>query len=282
MYVSKLFVKNFRSIQQAVIKFDPGKNVLVGKNNSGKSNIIKGLSVLLGESFPTYLNFSDNDFYTYENPGEEVIAESFMIEATLEGQGVDENLIGTIKKKTAFSRLRSIQEIYRKDEKGIIHVNFDFILNLDEIERRQEIETLWVSQRGAEIKTEWKSSDQLIEFFKDAELIKIFFAKSREEDLTGHGLIIQDKAGMFWISHFMRKQMRNALITTAVIDAMRNPKNDLRLVHYSWYGKLVKNLWDQNKVKTYQKEGKSYEEIILGKTDEIKLLTDEAEYMTKI
>ncbi len=35
---------------------------MVGKNNSGKSNIIKGIEVFIGEKFPTYINFTDNDF----------------------------------------------------------------------------------------------------------------------------------------------------------------------------------------------------------------------------
>ena len=41
MYVSKLLIRNFRSIEKQSLDFKPGKNVLIGKNNSGKSNIVK-------------------------------------------------------------------------------------------------------------------------------------------------------------------------------------------------------------------------------------------------
>jgi putative ATP-dependent endonuclease of the OLD family len=53
MYLSCLYIENYRSI-------------IVGKNNSGKSNIIKAIDLLLGERSPTWHksdNISENDFY---------------------------------------------------------------------------------------------------------------------------------------------------------------------------------------------------------------------------
>jgi len=66
MYISKFCAFNYRSLREVNIRFENGKNVIVGKNNSGKSNIIKGLDILVGEKFPTYQHFTDNDFYTKE------------------------------------------------------------------------------------------------------------------------------------------------------------------------------------------------------------------------
>ena len=54
MYISKFSAFNYRSLKQVIVRLENGKNVIVGKNNSGKSNIIKGLEVLVGEKFPTY------------------------------------------------------------------------------------------------------------------------------------------------------------------------------------------------------------------------------------
>ena len=66
MYLSKFSAFNYRSLKSVIIRLENGKNVIVGKNNSGKSNIIKGLDILIGERFPTFQNITDNDFYTYE------------------------------------------------------------------------------------------------------------------------------------------------------------------------------------------------------------------------
>ena len=104
MYISKFSAFNFRSLKQVFVRLENGKNVIVGKNNSGKSNIIKGIEVLIGEKFPTYVNFTDNDFYTHEHidteTGEikEVISDNLYLEVELEGRDFNEELIGTIKK----------------------------------------------------------------------------------------------------------------------------------------------------------------------------------------
>lgn len=50
MYISKVKIKNYRSIKDLTINFNPSKNIIVGKNNSGKSNIIKAINIVLGEN----------------------------------------------------------------------------------------------------------------------------------------------------------------------------------------------------------------------------------------
>lgn len=53
MYISKVKIKNYRSIKDLTINFNPDKNIIVGKNNLGKSNIIKAINIVLGENSPT-------------------------------------------------------------------------------------------------------------------------------------------------------------------------------------------------------------------------------------
>jgi AAA15 family ATPase/GTPase len=49
MYISKISIKNFRSIKQTEFTLIKGKNVIIGKNNSGKSNILKAIDLVLGK-----------------------------------------------------------------------------------------------------------------------------------------------------------------------------------------------------------------------------------------
>ena len=66
MFVSRLYINNYRSIEKIDLVLKKGKNVIVGRNNSGKSNIIKALDLLLGESSPTWdrsENITDNHFF---------------------------------------------------------------------------------------------------------------------------------------------------------------------------------------------------------------------------
>ncbi|MCQ2053562.1 MAG: AAA family ATPase, partial [archaeon] len=78
MYISHVSIRNFRSLKSVDIDFHPGKNVIIGKNNSGKSNVIKALNYVLGEKFPTYIQFVKDDFYG-TNTDEDLEYEKFFL-----------------------------------------------------------------------------------------------------------------------------------------------------------------------------------------------------------
>lgn len=80
--VSALRVRNYRSIrEQLVVKFpSSGPLVLVGENNAGKSNIVRGLELLLGESWPGNREPEDHEFFGRETDGDPI-----ELEASVEG-----------------------------------------------------------------------------------------------------------------------------------------------------------------------------------------------------
>jgi putative ATP-dependent endonuclease of the OLD family len=280
MYISKFSAFNYRSLKQVIIRLENGKNVLVGKNNSGKSNIIRGIEILVGERFPSSQNISDNDFYTFENVDEEtgevseVISNDFYLEAELAGRDFDETLILSIKKSTAFSKIKDSSILYSLLENSDVKINFDFFQGLDELEQKEGI--VAVSTPYGDKKTIWKTSNQLLDFLKNSKIIKLFFCKSRQDDeKAGYGLICVDPSGGIWVSHFLSKKLRDAIITTTVISALRSHKEDLRLVHYTWFGKLILGLWNKNKVKLQPNSSESYEKLLKGKSLDIKNLVDQ-------
>ena len=67
MYLSRIFILNYRSIEILDLEFRPGKNVIVGRNNSGKSNILSAIDLVLGEAASDYKkteNVSETDFHS--------------------------------------------------------------------------------------------------------------------------------------------------------------------------------------------------------------------------
>uniref|UniRef100_A0A7V4E4I7 ATP-dependent endonuclease n=1 Tax=candidate division WOR-3 bacterium TaxID=2052148 RepID=A0A7V4E4I7_UNCW3 len=63
--IKKIKIENFRSIEN--IEIELGKfNALIGPNNAGKSNIMRALNLVLGETYPTAKSFDDKDFYKYD------------------------------------------------------------------------------------------------------------------------------------------------------------------------------------------------------------------------
>lgn len=279
MYISSFTAFNYRSLRHVKVRLENGRNVIVGKNNCGKSNIIKGLEILVGERFPTYQNITDNDFYTYENvdleTGEltEIAAEDFYLEAELKGKDFNEEIIKSIKKKTAFSKMKSSKELYPKKEGQPVNINYDFFQSLDEMEQRKEVATF--DRNGRPTKVAWLSTNELLQFLQTSKRTKLFFCKSRlDPEKAGFGLICVDSNSEIWVSHFLSKKLRDSLITTTVISALRSQKEDLRLVHYTWFGKLIMGLWEKYKDNLDPLEKRPFEELIKEKSIDIKRLVD--------
>lgn len=68
MQIKRIHIENFRSIK--TLDFEPGSYcVLIGENNSGKSNIPRALNPALGETWPTERSFSGEDFHNPDTRG---------------------------------------------------------------------------------------------------------------------------------------------------------------------------------------------------------------------
>ena len=60
MYISELYLENYRIFKEKTkIKFNPEMNVLIGQNNSGKTTIIKALSILFDQSSSKSMTIND-------------------------------------------------------------------------------------------------------------------------------------------------------------------------------------------------------------------------------
>jgi predicted ATP-dependent endonuclease of OLD family len=59
MYISKLEIEGFRNLDGTTVNFTEGINVIIGPNNSGKSNIFKALSLLLDHGGEKRLGIND-------------------------------------------------------------------------------------------------------------------------------------------------------------------------------------------------------------------------------
>ena len=70
MYITSIYLKNFRNIKEAEIDFDKNLNIFVGKNAQGKTNLCEAISVCLGGSFRR-VRFSQ--YIPAENPEAEVL-----------------------------------------------------------------------------------------------------------------------------------------------------------------------------------------------------------------
>lgn len=70
MYITSVYLRNFRNIKEAEIDFDKNLNIFVGKNAQGKTNLCEAISVCLGGSFRR-VRFSQ--YIPADNPEAEVM-----------------------------------------------------------------------------------------------------------------------------------------------------------------------------------------------------------------
>ncbi|MEQ8525563.1 AAA family ATPase [Gracilimonas sp.] len=63
MYISEISLTNFRNFQSETVLFNPGVNVIIGHNNSGKTNLLRALQFIFdrtGNNKPSIDDFSKN------------------------------------------------------------------------------------------------------------------------------------------------------------------------------------------------------------------------------
>ncbi len=236
MYLHRVIIKNFRSIEYVDITFAKGKNIIVGKNNCGKSNIIKAIDLVLGESNPAYVkneNITEKDFFTYkiksETAEEVVVANDIFIYCELRR---DEE------EPIPYDLMRECSGFYKYSQsidKDAIKNCFEneFLINPDEL--RYE-EKQYINPK--------KNIDQVIEEFENKYIFAFVLKAHRNEDgdvKKELRFFYREDENSNWTMAFSAP-IRNEFLQSAIIPSFRDPTVQLRINQWSWYGKLLRHL----------------------------------------
>lgn len=246
MYLSRLYIENYRSIEKCDLKFQPGKNIIVGRNNSGKSNILKAIDILLGEYSPTYGksdSIGQNDFHCGN-----LRLPIFMwceIQREIDDNGELEGINFQEVSKSSFVRLykdsaktnphRVKISAFSRQEKVDM-----FKFNADRADKN--IEDLQLSKKhigGRKYCNNWTFEK---EFADKASFALAFYAyKPEGTDQIKKELVCfyRENSEHDWIIG-LNCNIRNLLIQSAIIPAFRDPKDQLRISSYSWFGKMLR------------------------------------------
>lgn len=68
MYISRVFVRNFRNLSAADVTLSPGLNCLVGPNGTGKSNLVDAIRLCLDRDYTSRRRLEENDFFNQSGP----------------------------------------------------------------------------------------------------------------------------------------------------------------------------------------------------------------------
>lgn len=233
MYLSRLYIENYRSIKKLDLKFGKGKNIIVGKNNSGKSNIIRAIDLILGEKSPTWEkseNITDNDFFDGKT-GNDIFIWCELIKEESE-------LLNFADAKGAFFKLKdSYSSTYIK--MNVDFSNKDNLFEFSTEEGQARID-------DNEFRKEWIGARPYCQKGFNSELRDMtnfafaFRCIKESEVYIKQLLFLYKKANETDWFFGINANLRNELLQSAIIPSFRDPKDQLRITNYTWYGKLLR------------------------------------------
>ncbi len=122
MRISRVHIENYRSIK--VLDFEPGPYcVLIGENNSGKSNILRAINLVLGEFWPRESNFSEEDFHG-QDTSQDIVIQVFFDEVMEERRNNAKVEVGGFE-----LRCKAYKRRVGKKPAGSLNVDFTCIKN---------------------------------------------------------------------------------------------------------------------------------------------------------
>jgi predicted ATP-dependent endonuclease of OLD family len=186
MIIRRLKTKNFRSLEDLEIKFNPYYNALSGKNNSGKSNVIRALLIHLTNDFRALRRFhSDGIHFESDYPyWKKKEKEKGNIEVEIDIE-LDENLDAGL--------FKFIKDLIFKNDKDINSPQE--LLNIKALQTGdQKTTTIQLTFAGHEITDEYKrdeflnrlKSSQSILFHNSTENDPFYFARSQRDSLISY------------------------------------------------------------------------------------------------
>jgi putative ATP-dependent endonuclease of OLD family len=242
MYLSRLRIKNYRSIKNLDLKFKKGKNIIVGKNNAGKSNVIKAIDLILGENSPTYQkseNVTENDFHAGKKD------ESILIFCELTRDNDEELNYEEIYKCPGYKYHIKITEWENRKPK--IKVPIYHLLRIDTLSNfwsdlealmnitEEEVDTDYVNPK---LKNQLTFENQFHDKFQFAYAFRATLNASNKMEKEIR-FFYRNPQNEGWIMCFSAP-IRNEFLQSAIIPSFRDPSSELRINQWTWFGKLLK------------------------------------------
>jgi predicted ATPase len=248
MHLRRLYIKGFRSIREVDLEFTPGKNVIIGRNNAGKSNIVHALNIVLGETAPAWErseNITEADFHSFrvsdaegkifEKAGDEILIWCELERGAYEDLDWSEidkcfgyNFYGTRRQRYGVGIPTRIELSDLRQEFPRI-----FEINDEELEYDAKV---WVDSK-------LRNQNTFRQHLSD----KYHFSYAFLAQKTDKGILKQlrflyrEDEEKDWVLAF-RASVRTELMQSAILPSFRDPATQLRVAPWTWFGKLMRHL----------------------------------------
>ncbi|MDR7402035.1 MAG: AAA family ATPase [Armatimonadota bacterium] len=229
MYIAAARLYNFRSYRNENVDLGQGIIVLAGPNNAGKSNLVVALSLLFGERYPRRDQLAVSDFHVPVEGGQP--ATLLGIAGCLAGSGD-----GIVPGEDWGAYVEPWQPV--DQETGQV------------IEPWTDV--WWAAlAEPPEGTRRWLRGDELLQTIRSASMEGEFWAymvASRDESVeVDLGYLLRTNNQWQRLTR-IRGAVRSGIMTAAHLPTFRSPTETLRVTDWSWYGKLVRKLYQKGRI----------------------------------
>lgn len=252
MYISKLIVENYKSIKKEEFLFNRGINILVGKNNAGKSNIVSALNEILSDKYNS-TSYEDKIFYTQSGLESD---KKFKIIAKIEDiSNLDYSLLENIKKSTA---LLDISDYFCEENEQF---ESEWIIKDDDQLKEEYPEKF--NYRGGILK--WQKPEGIKTLLDNTTKVWIYKYYNKDEEIYLYNIILKveeesinvfstQKNIKYYRMTYVNPNIKAILITSLLIPAFRSTESTLKISKWTWYGKLLQKKWKDSCNEKHQLE----------------------------
>lgn len=236
MHLSQVIIRNYRSIEALSVRFTKGKNAIVGKNNSGKTNIISAINLVLGEYSPTYAK------------SQNVVMTDFF-------QGDTSRTISIFCEITRDSACEVLDYVEMgRETKGFYRYSSPIHLKTDGLEFPEDllgydsgIARVFAIDFDSPVPKKYIRKEAYSTEFSGVCVFGYLFSARMDES----GRICKDMRLLYrrdgsdeWVVA-NTSYLRNSLIQSMILPSFRDPYSQLRVSDYSWYGRLLRRAVSQ-------------------------------------
>ncbi len=161
---------------------------------------------------------------------------------------------------------------------GFVYLGDDFVVRSKRWNSGpnwEDVKTLLEPEGG---QPRWLRGPEFRRLLAQAREVVLYLVVPRE----GHrkerifSLVVKCQEGC-WMRIILSQELRDTIITTALIPAFRDPSQQLRITNYTWYGKLIRQIYNTRsdeqaeRIKELQKHLKEItDEIFRQSTDNLR------------
>lgn len=255
MHLSQVIIRNYRSIEALSVRFTKGKNAIVGKNNSGKTNIISAINLVLGEYSPTYAK-SQNVVMTDFFQGDTSRTISIFCEITRDSAGEVLDYVEMGRETKGFYRYSSP-----------IHLKTDGLeFPEDLLGYDSGIARVFAIDFDSPVPKKYIRKEAYSTEFSGVCVFGYLFSARMDES----GRICKDMRLLYRKDGFDEwvvantSYLRNSLIQSMILPSFRDPYSQLRVSDYSWYGRLLRRAVSQVDTAAFEEAREKMREVADG------------------